>query len=237
MTRFILLTFGFLAWAFYEMSGGADFEPARQKYAQQIAAAEQLAQQKAAAEAAQTERDQAMMAQLLPSTDETEAESAAPQRSVSVSLTSMQATTANGPKAVSAPQPRNAALVSASTDQVPVNVDTGNAVANTPAIIPSLIDPNDTGAVAIDDGIDSDEDLNGVITSTVAATAVTDIRTVTGSRVNVRGGPGTEHNIVSRLEQGDAVEVLQDTGQGWVRMRPIDGGPEGWMADFLLTSG
>ena len=28
MKKFILLTFGFLGWAFYEMSGGADFEPA-----------------------------------------------------------------------------------------------------------------------------------------------------------------------------------------------------------------
>lgn len=236
MIRFILLTFGFLAWAFYEMSGGADFEPARKKYAHEIAAAEQLAQEQAAQEAAQTEREQAMMEQLLPDPEKTEAESTTAQRSVSVSLTSMQATTANGPKAVSAPQPRNAALVSASSDQVPVNVDTGTTVTNTTAIIPSLIDPNDNGAVVINDGIDSDEDLNGVITSTVSATAVTDIRTVTGSRVNVRGGPSTDHDIVSRLEQGDAVEVLQDTGQGWVRMRPLDGGPEGWMADFLLTS-
>ena len=27
MTRFILLTFGFLGWSFYELSGGADYEP------------------------------------------------------------------------------------------------------------------------------------------------------------------------------------------------------------------
>lgn len=29
MYKFIFLTFAFLAWAFYEMSGGADFEPSR----------------------------------------------------------------------------------------------------------------------------------------------------------------------------------------------------------------
>ncbi|KAA9007131.1 SH3 domain-containing protein [Histidinibacterium aquaticum] len=29
MTRFIVLTFAFLGWAFWEMSGGADFEPER----------------------------------------------------------------------------------------------------------------------------------------------------------------------------------------------------------------
>jgi len=30
---------------------------------------------------------------------------------------------------------------------------------------------------------------------------------------------------------------LQDPGNGWVKLRPLDGGPEGWMAEFLLTSG
>ena len=33
MKRFILLTFGFLGWAFYEMSGGADFQPASARMA------------------------------------------------------------------------------------------------------------------------------------------------------------------------------------------------------------
>ena len=33
MKTFILLSFGFLAWAFYEMSGGEDFEPASERLA------------------------------------------------------------------------------------------------------------------------------------------------------------------------------------------------------------
>ena len=33
MKRFVLLSFGFLGWAFYEMSGGADFESASDRVA------------------------------------------------------------------------------------------------------------------------------------------------------------------------------------------------------------
>ncbi|MEM8576599.1 MAG: SH3 domain-containing protein [Pseudomonadota bacterium] len=61
-----------------------------------------------------------------------------------------------------------------------------------------------------------------------------DIRAVTGSRVNVRGGPGTDFSVVNRLTRGAEVEILQDPGTGWVKLRPVGGGPVGWMADFLL---
>jgi uncharacterized protein YgiM (DUF1202 family) len=55
--------------------------------------------------------------------------------------------------------------------------------------------------------------------------------------VNVRGGPGTDFGIVTRLVRGDEVEILEDNGDGWVRLRLLGGGTEGWMADFLLTDG
>ena len=64
-----------------------------------------------------------------------------------------------------------------------------------------------------------------------------DIRSVTGNRVNMRGGPGTSFTVVGKLTRGQEVEILADPGDGWVRLRPLDGGSEGWMADFLLTSG
>ncbi|WP_176440916.1 SH3 domain-containing protein [Oceanicola sp. 22II-s10i] len=68
----------------------------------------------------------------------------------------------------------------------------------------------------------------------VSATA--DLRVVTGTRVNMRNGPGTRYSVVSRLDQGDEVEVLQDPGDGWVKLRVSDTGRIGWMADFLLAS-
>lgn len=62
-----------------------------------------------------------------------------------------------------------------------------------------------------------------------------DVRSVTGNRVNVRGGPGTTFGVVNKLVRGDQVEVLEDPGNGWVMLRPVNGGPVGWMADFLLS--
>ena len=100
---------------------------------------------------------------------------------------------------------------------VPVNAGSLISSQDTPAIIPSLITPDDTGA------------------ATNNASGSGDLRSVAGNSVNVRGGPGTEYGIVSRLTRGETVEIISDDGSGWVQMRPLNGGPEGWMADFLLT--
>lgn len=90
--------------------------------------------------------------------------------------------------------------------------------ANEPAVIPSLIDGADNGA-------------------TFVSTTQADIREVNGTRVNVRGGPGTNFGVVGKLGKGDAVEVIEDNGAGWVRFRSVDGSESGWMADFLLSNG
>ncbi len=63
-----------------------------------------------------------------------------------------------------------------------------------------------------------------------------DIRAVDGNRVNMRNGPGTNFSVLASLPRDTRVEVLTDPGDGWVRLQPINGGPIGWMADYLLTS-
>ncbi len=62
----------------------------------------------------------------------------------------------------------------------------------------------------------------------------TDIRQVTGNRVNVRSGPGTGFEVVAQAIRGDEAEVIIDDGSGWVQLR-LAGGQTGWMADFLLS--
>ena len=69
------------------------------------------------------------------------------------------------------------------------------------------------------------------------STSQSDIRVVSGNRVNVRGGPGTNFGVVGKLGAGDTVEVIEDNGAGWVRFRSVNGQETGWMADFLLSSG
>ena len=201
MKTFILLTFGFLGFAFYQMSGGADFEPASARLAAatpEVVVSEQVAEVKPAQDAAVTT---ASIAKISGTPDVTR---------VSLNLTNVsdaaEVATTDQPAALTL-QPETA-----STAQI---IDSSE----TPQIIlPSLIATTDTA------------DANGNIFAG-------DIRSVSGNRVNVRGGPSTNYGVVSKLTRGTEVRVLEDNGNGWVSMQPIDGGETGWMADFLLTSG
>ena len=203
MKRFILLTFGFLGWAFYEMSGGADFEPKNAQMAASTATENEPKQVVVADEPAPADPIQIKKVTKTTPVDTTppgfdDTAKADETRRVSLNLTTE-------------------AAKKVPVTYVPVNPGNTTASDDTPAIIPSLIVPNDPGIAQVPVG--------------------GNIREVTGSSVNVRGGPGTDYGIVTKLGRGDTVEIIQDNGDGWVRMRPLDGGPEGWMADFLLTSG
>ncbi|MGJ8547078.1 MAG: SH3 domain-containing protein [Sulfitobacter sp.] len=207
MKKFILLSFVFLGWAFYEMSDGADFEPASAQLSavpdvttSEVANAAAPAPEPAAPApiAVSVSNTSAATAQAAATADDTDT----PTR-VSLNLTTLSSAEA------------------AENDGVPITDPTLTDSASTPAIIPSLIVPGEGAAVQ-----------NAALSSSGGR----DLREVTGNRVNVRGGPGTSFGIVSRLTRGDAVEVVQDNGDGWVLMRPMLGGPEGWMADFLLTA-
>jgi len=65
---------------------------------------------------------------------------------------------------------------------------------------------------------------------------IADLREVTAARVNMRDGPGPNFDVIAKLTNRQQVEILQDPGDGWVKLRVDDTGREGWMADFLLTT-
>ena len=193
MKTFILLTFGFLGFAFYEMSGGADFEPASARVAA------------AAPEVAEAQQAETVVAPVAPATPVDTAAITKIDTSASVTRVSMDLTNVNAAVEEAVQQAQNG-----STAQI---IDSSE----TPQIIlPSLIATTNN----------SNTDTSGG-----------DVRIVSGNRVNVRGGPSTDYGIVSKLARGDEVRILEDNGDGWVRMQPVDGGEAGWMADFLLTSG
>ncbi len=62
-----------------------------------------------------------------------------------------------------------------------------------------------------------------------------DFRLVSGNRVNMRNGPGTQYSVVGKLLRDSEVEVLQDPGQGWVKLQALESGRVGWMSANLLT--
>jgi uncharacterized protein YgiM (DUF1202 family) len=62
-----------------------------------------------------------------------------------------------------------------------------------------------------------------------------DLRTVSGIRVNMRNGPGTTYDVLARLTLGDEVEVLEDSGSGWLRLRLVSNRTVGWISASLIS--
>jgi Bacterial SH3 domain len=62
-----------------------------------------------------------------------------------------------------------------------------------------------------------------------------DIREVVGTRVNMRDGPGTIYPVIARLSIGNEVEVLGESGTGWLRLRSLPERQIGWIAASLIS--
>ncbi|APX12579.1 SH3 domain-containing protein [Tateyamaria omphalii] len=204
MWRFIIVTFGFLAFAFYEMSGGADFDPEATRLAR--------VEVPVAVDAEKLERvvDAAPAAQRL-----------LPENVTRVSLN------LNSVNDVLRPQrnvPTTPARLLPAAEE-PEATDVALSEEEPTVILPSLI---------VDTAVITPVDFNAPATT---EETVQEVREVSARNVNVRGGPGTNFSVVNKLTRGDAVEILQDPGNGWVKLRPVGGGTEGWMADFLLSEG
>jgi hypothetical protein len=63
--------------------------------------------------------------------------------------------------------------------------------------------------------------------------AAGDVLMVTGTSVNVRSGPGTDHRVDRQVGRGQRVIEIERSG-GWVRVG-IEGGADGWIHGSLLT--
>jgi len=55
---------------------------------------------------------------------------------------------------------------------------------------------------------------------------------VNGNEVNIRLGPGTGHNVITRVSRGQRVGVLERNGD-WAKVQ-LDGGIVGWVAGWML---
>ncbi|MHA7877232.1 SH3 domain-containing protein [Roseivivax sp.] len=215
MTRFILLTFAFLGWTYWEMSGGADFQPGDRQLAQQqtsaggmIAAAEAGAPEvsRAATGAAELTRISASAAQASaePAVART-SDAAEAGGTAEVQFASFEMPAEPAP----APRPR---------------AEEGWTQTDALALTrrdPSRALPGPSAGTRV--------------TSTEEMTPSRDLRRVDGSRVNLRQGPGTRHSVLTQLSEGQEVEVLRQEG-GWLKLRVVETSRIGWMADYLVTA-
>lgn len=175
MGKIIIITFAFLGFAFYEMSGGDEFVP--------------VAHEKRAALEVERAEKERMLAE------------------------------AKAEKLKEAPV---------------AQVILASAVVASPEVKTDEVIEAVTAALEADkvETIVGEE----VVAEVVEETPAVDLREVTAARVNMRNGPGQKFDVVAKLTSGEQVEILQDPGNGWVKLRVADSGRVGWMADFLLTA-
>lgn len=195
MWRFITVTFAFLGWSFYILSGGADYEPRTQSWQARakLDDVRPLARPAAVDVAALSDSEAGA-----DSTDE-----------VTRALSSLDDLdlTKEGRFEVTLAALGGDATPTAEFEADAKKVDDLTATAATqPEPAP------------------------------VEAAPTLDLRRVTGSVVNMRDGPSTFYLAIGKLREGDAVEVLENPGEGWLKIRVADTGQEGWMADWLVTA-
>ena len=61
-----------------------------------------------------------------------------------------------------------------------------------------------------------------------------DIREISGTRVNMRDGPGTIYPVIAKARLGQRVEVLSESGTGWLRLRLLPNQSVGWISASLV---
>ncbi|MFZ5963966.1 SH3 domain-containing protein [Thalassococcus sp. BH17M4-6] len=216
MTRFIILSFAFMGWGFYEMSGGADFEPGSYTTAK----ADPADDAEPAPEAIVARADTSSAPLTTVALTRDTADDTAPKLDVTLARADQRVIEPASEPETDAPvdAEKLAALVAEGISEAETTADLAVGVEDVSA-------PEETAVLF------SMDDLNRT-----APAGRSDLREVSGSRVNLRDGPGTSYGVVTQLERGDDVVVLADTGDGWLKLQVVDSNRIGWMADFLVTA-
>lgn len=187
MWRFILVSFAFLGWSFYELSGGADYEPRTNS----IQARAKLDDLRPVARPLRAQEPRIAQAP-----DIGEAPDIGATDTVARGLTDLSG------------------LTGTQTGGVTVTLASASASLESDAV----------AAIA-----------HNIAPRSAVTPRQQDLREVAGSRVNMRAGPSTQYDRIARLERGEQVAVLREPGNGWVKLRVVETGRVGWMAERLVT--
>jgi hypothetical protein len=223
MWRFIVISFAFLGFSFYELSGGADYTPSSNSL--QVRA--QL----------NNERPRMRPAKIavtpLAENSASFAEDTVTRSNTSPSDLDLSKSERFGVRLARVDTP-------AKTTPGDVTKTTANAqpaVDSFDATLPDHV----AKAVAAASLSGAVSDNTGHVTLAATPKAdidqpVQDIRRVTGNVVNMRSGPGAKFGRIAKLRKNDRVTVLRDPGDGWIKLRVVETGRVGWMADWLVTA-
>jgi hypothetical protein len=228
MWRFIFVSFAFLGWSFYELSGGADYTPAtnsiqvraqlnneRPKIRPVEVDVTRLAENGAAIEDETVTRSITSLADL---------DLSGGQR---FEIKLARAEAADAPAMTETPKPQVTKAVATDEDgetALPDHVAKAVAAASLSGAASDSVDRVTLAST------------RDAIPDSSMALPAKETRRVTGNVVNMRGGPGTRYDRIAKLRKDDEVVVLQEPGNGWIKLRVVDTGRVGWMADWLVTA-
>lgn len=208
--RLVLVSFAVLALVFYEMSGGSDFQPPERPQA-----AENTVKQ----EAEPAPRRVSIVADK-------------PVRVTPASLVTKTAVVAETEVIETrAPSPE--------LQQVRASLSRGLTLVSDGAQVSDLsLASLELGASGLRSATTATE--SGAAEATVGqvdafAPQGADLREIIGTRVNMRDGPGTIYPVIARLTIGQTVEVLSESGTGWLRLRTMPGRQLGWISASLVS--
>ncbi len=222
MWRFILISFAFLGWSFYELSGGADYAP--DSASLQVAGAKTPLFARPTPVAPKQPEIQMANAGDLPPPIKPLTKSAPPVEHYGAYD--------SDDETVSRAAASLASLSDGSLDRFSITL--ASTLPDESGII-------DLGLEGIS-GFSSEslvDAVNGMAVSDPVQSTPSlpaDIRSISGNAANLRTGPGTQYDKVDQLTQGEPVEILERTADGWVHLRALETGSEGWMAEWLVTS-
>lgn len=217
MKRFILLNFAFLAWIFYAVSGGADYEPREGSRQAEALKARAAAETRLASVKTETPPEQVATANdpaLLVDTEVTTRNAVdiagiVPEFLVLDKAPDMQA------EAI-APQ-------TAAADADDLATDSANARLASLTLAEPAVFAQAAGYAPVSEEAEQ-------------TAPARDLRRITGTSVNMRAGPGTTYGVMGRVTRGTEVEVLESYNAGWLRLRVVESSSIGWVAASLVSA-
>lgn len=210
LNRFIVISFLIMGFGYYELSGGAGFEPEVRPIA---TLDEATAQQDALPAAADPVPAQVVAVQPVPNDP---VEVVADQ--AGVEPTDLAAATnevgAELPVFRSLSEPAGAAVLTGIPARAPS--ETPSETPSDPTLVPvSTTEPAELPELETDAG--------------------GDVRWVDASGLNVRSGPSTGSSVLTSLERSEFVLVIREQTDGWALVRVEGDGTEGWVASRFLA--
>ncbi len=227
--RFILIFFVFMGFAFYQLSGGAEFEPRTSRG--DVELVRDTVHHASVRDVTLPARDK--VEALLASTEVVRLEPTAVAEQIKAAEAATRVDALGVNEAESSEAVTDLAFrfnqmsaQSGQTSDAEVQLASlADGAGNFPQPLFLETAPGATGGISAA--------VTAAVTSGDEAAAPEprlDIREVTGSRVNMRQGPGTTYAVVGTLYYDDQVEILDDLGDGWVQLRKVGSDRIGWMA-------